>query len=236
MPPSFRKCVSLLRHRRFIEGALAHHVAAATEHLTAIRTCAANTLLDIGANKGQFSLAFRTLRPDANIVAFEPLPEAADTYQNLFTGIPAVTLQRVALGDREGTAQFYVADRPDSSSLLPLGEGQQLAFGIRAARTIEVPVKRLDRCVEMEDLRRPVMLKIDVQGGELHVLQGCSSLEMVDFIYIELSFVELYEGQPLFQDISDYLASRGFVIAGVFNQVVTKKFGPTQADVLFKRN
>jgi hypothetical protein len=98
-----------------------------------------------------------------------------------------------------------------------------------------VSVKRLDDCVEVHALEGPVLLKVDVQGGELAVFEGCDSLAHVDFIYVELSFVELYEGQPLFQEVCEYLVNRGFVVAGLYNQVTTTEYGPTQIDVLFKR-
>lgn len=213
-----------------------HRVGAATEHLSAIQVCEPNTLLDAGANKGQFSLAFRTLRPGAHIVGFEPLPEAADTYEQLFSGDPLTQLQRVALAGTEGNAEFHVADRSDSSSLLKPGEGQERAFGVRHASTVQVPLKRLDNCVDFSTLPEPIFLKVDVQGGELGVFEGCDELSAIEFIYVELSFVELYIGQPLFEEVTAYLSGRGFRIIGAFNQVVTDEFGPTQVDVLFRRS
>ncbi len=68
------------------------------------------------------------------------------------------------------------------------------------------------------------------------VFEGCDQLGLVDFIDAELSFVELYTGQPLFEEVNAYLSGRGFKIIGVFNQVSTNEFGPTQADVLFGRS
>ncbi len=238
MPPQLRKVrkgLTLLGYPRLVRPLLSQRVAAATEHLHAIRICAANTLLDAGANKGQFSLAFRALRPAAQIIAFEPLPEAADVYEQVLPPDGHTCLQRVALASNEGSAQFFVADRPDSSSLLRPGMGQERAFGVRGATTIKVPIRRLDTCVNFRSLGHPILLKVDVQGGELGVFQGCDPLGDLDFIYVELSFAELYEGQPLFQDVTDYLKSRGFTIAGIFNQVTTGEFGPTQVDALFKR-
>ncbi len=229
-----RKGLSLLGYRQFVRGLLSHRVAAATEHLSPIRICGANTLLDAGANKGQFSLAFRALRPGAQIIAFEPIPEAADVYDQILPPDGRTCLQRVALASSEGSAEFYVTDRADSSSLLRPGMGQERAFGVRGETTIEVPVRRLDACVDFTGLAHPILLKVDVQGGELGVFQGCHQLAEVDFIYVELSFAELYEGQPLFQDVTDYLKSRGFTIVGIFNQVMTDEFGPTQVDALFK--
>lgn len=77
---------------------------------------------------------------------------------------------------------------------------------------------------------------MDVQGGELGVFDGCDQLGEVDFIYVELSFVELYVGQPLFDSVNAYLVSRGFSLIGAFNQVSTEEYGPTQIDVLFRRS
>ena len=209
-------------------------MAAASEHTDAVRFCGANTLIDAGANKGQFSVLFRELRPSARIVAFEPLPEAADTFEKVFRGDHLTTLMRVALAERGGTAEFHVADRADSSSLLRPGSGQARAFGVRPARTIRVPVKRLDDCLDISALDHPVLLKVDVQGGELGVFGGSAVLPLIDYIYVELSYVELYDGQPLFQEVCEYLTSRGFSIRGLYNQVSTKEFGPTQIDVLFR--
>lgn len=230
-----RKSAKLLSRRKFARAALWHRIAAAVEHLEVIELTAAATLVDIGANKGQFSLAFHQSRPKAKIISFEPLPDAANRYAHLFAGISTVTLHRVALSDVASTAVFHVTDRKDSSSLLKPGAGQQAAFGVSEATSISVPVERLDARVTVGDLVHPVLIKIDVQGAELKALQGCADLERADFIYVELSFVELYENQPLFSDVTIYLIGRGFTLAGVFNQVSTVAFGPTQADFLFKR-
>lgn len=231
---NIRKGLSIFTSRHFFNAAVRHRVVVGSEHIGAIRFTAANTLVDVGSNKGQFSLAFRKLRPSARIIAFEPLPEAADIYEELFARDPLIELERVALASGEGSAEFHVADRTDSSSLLEPGEGQKRAFGVHPASTIHVPVKRLDDCVNISALDHPVLLKVDVQGGELRVFEGCDSLEHVDFIYVELSFVELYYGQPLFQEVCGYLLHRGFAVAGLYNQIVTAEFGPTQIDVLFR--
>ena len=49
-------------------------------------------------------------------------------------------------------------------------------------------VKRLDDCVDIISLAHPILLKVDVQGGELGVFEGCDALAEVDFIYVELQF------------------------------------------------
>lgn len=234
-PAKMRKAAALLSHPLYFRAAAKHRVAAAIEQQQVVVHSAAATLVDIGANKGQFSLVFRARRPDGRIIAFEPLPEAADIYERVFRGDAKVALHRVALSDAESEAEFHVTDRRDSSSLLKPGAGQAAAFGVHDELSIRVPVRRLDACLALAELAHPILIKIDVQGAELGVLRGCADLEAADFVYVELSFVELYEKQPLFDEIAQYLAGRGFTLAGVFNQLVTERFGPTQADFLFKR-
>lgn len=229
------KLATLMRDSRFRSALIGHKVAAATEHLDIIGFCAPATLIDVGANKGQFSVAVRALFPHATIHAFEPLPAAADRYEAVFAQDSRAHLHRVAIGATAMTTRFYVTDREDSSSLLKPGAGQKAAFGVCTAREIEVEVKPLESVIDTVGLTAPVMMKIDVQGAELDVLKGIASLDRYDFIYVELSFVELYEGQPLLDDVEHYLKSVGFTLRGVSNQAFTEQFGPTQADCLFVR-
>lgn len=229
-----RKGLALLRRRSFMR-ALVSGVAAATEHSTVLARTDAATVIDVGANKGQFSLAARAALPEARIIAFEPLPGEAVRYRKLLGGDPRVVLHEVALAAQSGSAQFYVTDRSDSSSLLEPTTNQKAAYNVSPSSIIEVPVRRLDEIVSLADCAGPVLLKIDVQGGELGVLEGCAEVERLDLLYLELSYVPLYRGQPLYDDVAVYLRDRGFALAGVFNQSTTAAFGPTQADFLFKR-
>src|SRR4051812_7539188 len=73
-------------------------VAAAIEHQQLLRTLDARTVLDIGANCGQFALATRACLPDARIHAFEPLPGPAEVFRKVFAGDANVALHEVAIG------------------------------------------------------------------------------------------------------------------------------------------
>jgi hypothetical protein len=100
---------------------------------------------------------------------------------------------------------------------------------------IIVETRRLEAELELAKMARPTLLKIDVQGGEFEVLSGISDYAAIDLIYIELSFVELYIGQPLFDDVYAFLRQRGFQLRGLFNASSTTAFGLTQVDALFGR-
>jgi FkbM family methyltransferase len=214
--------------------ALARQVMPTVEHAAALRAVNARTVLDVGANKGQFSLVARHLFPTAQIHAFEPLESERRIYQSVVRG--PVQMHSVALGATRGGAKFFVASRADSSSLLSPGKNQQAAYGVGVASTIEVDVERLADVLKPGDLVGPVLLKLDVQGAELQVLQGADAiLPVVGAIYCEVSFVELYEGQPTAGAIVAFLDRLGFAFRGVFNLSLTKQFGPTQGDFLFSR-
>jgi FkbM family methyltransferase len=209
--------------------------APAIEHIEALRNLDVRSCIDVGANVGQFSVLVRYLFPKANIIAFEPLACEANQYQRIM-GSERVTLHRLALGETSREADFYIASRADSSSLLMPGDGQRKAFAITSDRTERIVVRPLVKVIDSCRVERPILMKIDVQGGELDVLAGCGNLlNEIDNVYLEVSFVELYCGQPLASDIINYMVEFGFKLRGVFNQTTTKAFGPTQADFLFSR-
>lgn len=214
---------------------IAKGVVPAVEHLSAIARLRPNTIIDVGANKGQFAAVARYLFPGAQIHAFEPLERERRLLASIVT--PPIEIYPVAIGETGGSADFFVASRADSSSLLRPGAGQEKAYGVALSSTISVQVARLADLVDFSGLRRPTLMKIDVQGGELSVLKGAGeNLSLVDVIYCEASFVPLYDGQPLAHELIAYLGKQGFVLRGAFNQSNTAEFGPTQADLLFVRS
>ena len=69
----------------------------------------------------------------------------------------------------------------------------------------------MDSAAEDVKIPKNTLVKIDVQGFELQVLQGAvSTLKKVQFVLVESSKVELYEGQALFSDVDQFLTQHGF--------------------------
>ena len=231
------KFLRLLRSKNY-RRALRKGVAAAIEHEDVLRRFSPGTVVDIGANVGQFALVARESWPDAPIIAFEPIPAAVKTFQSVFAGVPNVTLHQCAVGESSTTATMHVSERQDSSSLLPIGELQQSIFpGTGEAGTIDIPVCRLAEKVSAADIAADALLKLDVQGYELQVLRGCAELlQEFRYVYVECSWLELYEGQALADEVIAYLAERGFREVGRFNLVRTDDNQPVQADLWFERS
>lgn len=165
------------------------------------------TVLDVGANIGQFSAAARGVWPRARIVAFEPLPTAAEALR----GRLRVEVHQVALGDHDGTTVFYPHAYSLSSSSLPVLAAVQDRAWAKEEEPIEVPMQRLDSVLAGQPLPGPVLLKLDVQGLELAVLAGAAdTLPQVDALVLEAAFQPSYEGQPLFPDVQRTLADAGW--------------------------
>jgi FkbM family methyltransferase len=195
-----------------------------------------STVVDLGANRGQFALAVRAIAK-AKVVSFEPLPDVAAVFRRVFSHDESVTLHVVAIGDKSEKRKIHLSACDDSSSLLEIGEAQSNLFpGTHEVGTLEVQVGMLDEFMNQEDIVRPAMLKLDVQGFEIQALAGCKSLiSNFDYIYCECSFVELYKGQSLAGEVVKYLSSLGFLLAGMYNAANDKDGNCIQADLLFRQ-
>jgi hypothetical protein len=81
---------------------LRYRVAAAIEHDFFFENCNFETVVDIGANTGQFSLVMKKNFPKASIIAFEPLREPFLTYSKIFEGDSCVKIFNSAIAPKTG--------------------------------------------------------------------------------------------------------------------------------------
>jgi FkbM family methyltransferase len=170
------------------------------------------TVLDVGANTGQFAVASAKLFPNVRVRSFEPVPECFEELRENVRGLGNVVAYPLALGESEGEVSFHVNAYSHSSSALPLTQAHREAFpDARETRTTTVKVSTLDRVFAGTELPRPVLLKLDVQGYEARVLRGgAETLKHVDYVVLEASFKPLYEGEMLFMDVVRLMEGHGF--------------------------
>ena len=219
--------------------ALQHYrVAASVEHEAVLRLLGPlDLIVDIGANRGQFSLLARHCFPYSTIISFEPLLKPAQKFRSVFSDDENITLFQSAVGCEKGELPIHVSGRDDSSSFLPITELQELVFpGTAEVATTYVSIAPLSSFLTADDIFGESLLKIDVQGFEYEALRGCEELiNCFCHILCECSFVELYSGQQLASAVISWLASKGFSLVGVYNPCLDSAGLVIQADFLFKR-
>ncbi|MEQ8511175.1 MAG: FkbM family methyltransferase [Algiphilus sp.] len=213
--------------------ALIRGVVPGIEHGAAFEHHVFSTVIDIGANKGQFAVFAQRRWPGARLICFEPLPGPRSRLYAVTGG--CAEIHACALGEGDSEASMHLASRVDSSSLLPLGDTQKRLFAMDETGQVTVPMRRLDAVLDGQDLVGPTLLKIDVQGFEYETLKGAVALlDFINVIYVEASYVELYAGQKLANDVAALLEVAGFTETGRFN-VCVEGSQDIQADLLFEK-
>jgi FkbM family methyltransferase len=207
-------------------------------HRKWLRVAGIHTVLDVGANTGQFSSAIRAIFPEAQIYAFEPVPDCYQTLSKKMAKWGRFQAFCVAIGDQTSKVQFWRSEFTEASSVLLMSDLHKTAFPWTAKTTpLTVEMHTLDNYLDKLTLTPSVLLKIDVQGYEHKVLQGSSQLlKQVNYILVEASFKELYEGQASFHMVYEFLFAQGFEYGGQIEQLLSPSNGDIlQADVLFVR-
>ena len=186
---------------------------AAARRLAILTEASVTTVLDVGANRGQFAKELRAGGYSGRIVSFEPLRSAFAALEESASGDPRWDCWQLALSDSGGVAELHVAGNAVSSSLLDM-EARHLeaAPESRYVGQERVPKARLDALVDELGLPADgVYLKVDVQGLEARVIEGArTALPRIVAIESELSLVPLYSGQPLMREMLDLLDDAGY--------------------------
>jgi FkbM family methyltransferase len=172
-----------------------------------------DTVLDIGANSGQFGRQLRRAGYRDRIHSVEPLADAFAQLQRAAGRDRRWTVERAAVSDAAGTLTMNVSQNSVSSSVLPILERSVAAAPqTRYVATEPVPATTVDDLVaEHRLVPDRTLLKVDVQGYEQAVLAGAAkTLERFAAIRTEMSLVALYEGQVLMPELVEALTGRGF--------------------------
>lgn len=173
------------------------------------------TVVDVGANVGQWSTMLLDLVTPEKLIIIEPQPAASEKLRQMFGKLPRVELHRCAIGDHAGTATLRITrDTTGASVLTPRREMTELVgSNWSVASEIEVPMTTLDALLKKYD--EISLLKIDVQGFEKAVLAGAGEvLQKTDFLLIELNYMPQYEGGSWFGEVHEILTrDHSFLLA-----------------------
>jgi FkbM family methyltransferase len=193
------------------------------------------TIYDVGANVGTWTLLAKSVFPHATVDAFEPLPNHQKNFEINVESVLGTKLHCIALGAENTTGDLRVTDFSDASSFLPLADAGRNQFRLEEIATHSTEIRKLDDYQTEAQIALPDLIKLDVQGFELEVLKGAvKCLKTTKAVIIEMSFKEYYVGQCQFHEIVGFLAHFGlFIQAFGINTPLGEKLG--QTDVLFMR-
>lgn len=186
------------------------------------------TVIDVGVASGTPEL-YETF-PSATFLLVEPLADfeaEIKTILQRYRGSYVIA----AAGSRVGEVSFNVHDNHKHGSSLLKETMGEVADGHR----ITVPMIVIDDLVTERSLSGPILIKVDVQGAELEVLEGCTqTLDATEAVVLEVSLFEFMKGGPQLHDVISYMKARGFVAYDIvlgWNRPLDNALG--QVDIVF---
>ncbi|MDP6574394.1 MAG: FkbM family methyltransferase [Rhodospirillales bacterium] len=190
-------------------------------------------VLDIGAYSGAWTRAFKEIFPQAKVLMVEAqAPKEADLAK-VKVDLPGTDYVIALLGREErDSVPFYLMKTPYGSTGSSVYE-EQTSFDREKQ---DLPMTTLDRLTRDREEGPCGLLKLDVQGAELDVLDGAPRvLADVEFVFMEVGVVEYNKGAPLFAETVERMAKMGFVVFDLFEQHRLSGNVLFQIDVLFVR-
>jgi FkbM family methyltransferase len=183
------------------------------------------TILDVGANQSQMTRLLLGISPHAKVISFEPNP----------TINPMGDVKRVALSDQDGSADLRVPEGETGWGSINTPQGDIAT----QAKCFKVTTRRMETLINSgqvlwNTLKKPILVKIDTEGGEKRVLDGFGSyLNDVRYLLIEVNNA-IHEGQDYdLLSIASVLTDHGFNRSRMVYTCYDGPHAPPYSDILF---
>ncbi len=199
-----------------------------------------NSIIDIGANKGQFALKLFENKFKGNVISFEPLEEEHKILNDISLNNEKWKIaRRCAIGKKDVKKKFHISLNRESSSLLKILPKHTLLRPDSKTQKIKIiNVEKLDNFHnQITKLKKNLLLKIDTQGSEMDVLLGAGKvINEIKCLFVEVSLIPLYKNQKLWFDIIKYLKKYKFEVWSIDQLLKNSVTGQTyQIDIFFHK-
>ena len=201
------------------------------------RRPAAWTLVDVGANEGEFLRAVRCLVAPPRVVAVEPLDECQQRLRERVAEYPSAEVVQVILDEAPGSRDILRMRNSKFSSVLQPAGGIAGAYAGSDSEVVERVSTKCDTLDNVARSERDIgLLKIDVQGFEASVLRGArETLGRTRAVLIEINYVQHYQEAAGTREVFDLLHEHGFRLHGV-SCPYRGPAGPLWADAMFAKD
>ncbi|MFL5763459.1 MAG: FkbM family methyltransferase [Bacteroidia bacterium] len=172
------------------------------------------TIIDVGGNIGQTAMTMAQKTGAAGkVISFEPHPSTVEKFRknlSLNPQISNVIVENFGLGDQENTAEMFVECTTNSG-------GNRIAGSSEKSNGTPVKITTLDRYLDMHGIEKVDLVKIDVEGYEMNVLNGMTKIlqRQRPLLYLEIDDNNLKKQGHSAQEMIDLLHRLNYEILEV---------------------
>ncbi len=158
------------------------------------------TIIDIGANIGQTLLKVKSIYKEIEYLGFEPNPVCVNYLYKLIAKnkINRVILFPVGISKKTQLLEFYYyndSETDPSASIIP---GYRPGYNVK--KTNIVPVSDINEIRQIRELSKLDLIKIDVEGAEMEVMQSCEELIIKHKPYIIIEILPVYSSDNVIRN------------------------------------
>lgn len=194
------------------------------------------SVIDGGANQGQWASEILKSYPNLNLISFEPTPSAFEILRLNAQKNDSWEVVNSALGNYDGMIEMNLASNEGQSSSILEPASHLIHYPqVKFDKIANVPVVRLD--TYLVNYSRPIYIKLDVQGAEEIALEGAERiLEDVIAIELEIAIDYAYTGQMDFAETVEKLHKLGFSVFSISDPIRDSNGFTMFVDAIFVRN
>ncbi len=190
-------------------------------------------IFDVGSHIGKTIKIYKSIFPKSKIYGFEPSKDSYQILLNKFADDKDILISDYALSNDCKIKTLFLSS---SDKLNSLKKPNKRAWGFEKSERVKVQTITIDDFCNENNIYHIGILKLDVQGSELDVLEGAKSMlsaGRIDLIYIEWQVVPLYENHSLYYEIGNYLGQFGYELFNLYNINEARSGQIRWADAIF---